>query len=148
MKKSSQGSLNKHLDLSNQESLYLLIFAKCHWSEVKSLSRAWLFATPWTVACTKLLRPTDFLGKSTGVGCHFLLQGIFLTQGTNSGLLHCRQRCYLWATREAPVKDTEVKSTKASVLIGERRGDFTHREESHVKMEVETEVMELQAKEC
>jgi len=25
----------------------------------------------------------DFLGKITGVGCHFLLQEIFLTQGSN-----------------------------------------------------------------
>ena len=24
-------------------------------------------------------------------GCHFLLQGIFLTQGSNTGLLHCGQ---------------------------------------------------------
>ena len=29
-------------------------------------------------------------GKNTGVGCHFLLQGIFLTQGSNPGLPHCR----------------------------------------------------------
>ena len=36
--------------------------------------------------------PRNFLGKSTGVGCHFLLQGIFLTQGSNPGLLHPRQR--------------------------------------------------------
>lgn len=36
MKKSSQGSLNKHLDLSNQESLYLLIFAKRHWEPIKT----------------------------------------------------------------------------------------------------------------
>ena len=28
---------------------------------------------------------------NTGVGCHFLLQGIFLTQGLNPGLPHCRQ---------------------------------------------------------
>ena len=35
-----------------------------------------------------------FPGKSTGVGCHFLLQGIFLTQGWNRGLLHCRQTLY------------------------------------------------------
>ena len=27
-------------------------------------------------------------GKRTGVGCHFLLQGIFLTQGSNQYLLH------------------------------------------------------------
>ena len=32
--------------------------------------------------------------KNTGVGCHFLLQGIFLTQGSNLGLLHCRQILY------------------------------------------------------
>ena len=44
--------------------------------------------------------PWNFQGKSTGVGCHFLLQGILLTQGSNSGLLHCRQRLYLWATRD------------------------------------------------
>ena len=61
------------------------------YSEVKSLSRVRLFVTPWTVACTKLLRPWDFPGKSTGVGCHFLLQGIFLTQGSNPGLLHCQE---------------------------------------------------------
>ena len=30
-------------------------------------------------------------GKNTGVGCHFLLQGSFLTQGSNPHLLHCRQ---------------------------------------------------------
>ena len=33
----------------------------------------------------------SFLGKNTGVSCHFVLQGIFLTQGSNLGLLHCRQ---------------------------------------------------------
>ena len=37
---------------------------------------------------TRLLYPWDFPGKNTGVGCHFLLQGIFLTQGMNLGLLH------------------------------------------------------------
>src|SRR5574341_360011 len=43
---------------------------------------------------TTLLCPWDFPGKSTGVGCHFLLQGIFPTQGSNPGLLHCRQMLY------------------------------------------------------
>ena len=37
---------------------------------------------------TRLLRPWDFPGKSTEVGCHFLLQGIFPTQGLNPGLPH------------------------------------------------------------
>ena len=39
-------------------------------------------------------------GKNTGVGCHFLLQGIFPTQGLNLGRLHW-QILYHWATREA-----------------------------------------------
>ena len=43
---------------------------------------------------TRLLSPWDFPGKNTGVGCHFLLQGIFPTQGSNPGLLHCRQTLY------------------------------------------------------
>ena len=33
-------------------------------------------------------------GKNTGVDCHFLLQGIVSTQGSNPGLLHCRQILY------------------------------------------------------
>ena len=36
----------------------------------------------------------DSPGKNTGVGCHALLQGIFPTQGSNSGLPHCRQILY------------------------------------------------------
>ena len=36
----------------------------------------------------------DFPGKNTGVGCHFLLQGTFPTQGSNPHLLHCRWILY------------------------------------------------------
>ena len=39
---------------------------------------------------TRLLCPWDFPGNSTRVDCHFLLQGIFSTQGSNPGLLHCK----------------------------------------------------------
>ena len=63
--------------------------------KVKSLSRVWFFATPWSVAHqTPPLLPWHFPGKNTGVGCHFLLQGIFLTQGLNPDLRHCRQTLY------------------------------------------------------
>ena len=51
---------------------------------------------------TRLLRPWDFPGKHTGVGCHFLLQRIFLTRGSNPGFLHCRQMLYRLSHREAP----------------------------------------------
>ena len=50
-------------------------------------------ATPWTVACQPPLS-MDSPGKKTGVGCHFLLQGIFQTRGSNLGLLHCKQTLY------------------------------------------------------
>ena len=36
----------------------------------------------------------DSPGKNTGVGCHALLQGIFPTQGSNPGHLHCRWILY------------------------------------------------------
>ena len=36
----------------------------------------------------KLLCPWNFPGKNTRVGCHFLLEGIFLTQGSNPCLWH------------------------------------------------------------
>ena len=39
----------------------------------------------------RLLCPS---GNNTRVSSHFLLQGIFLTQGSNPGLLHCRQTLY------------------------------------------------------
>ena len=47
---------------------------------------------PTDCSPTRLLSPWDFPGKNTIVGCHFLLQGIFATQGSNPCLLcllHC-----------------------------------------------------------
>ena len=43
---------------------------------------------------TRLLCPWNSSGKNIGVGCHSLVQGIFLTQGQNLSLLHCRQIFY------------------------------------------------------
>ena len=53
---------------------------------LNSFSHVQLFATLWTAAC-RLLCSWDSAGKNTGVGCHFLLQGIFLIQGSNPHLL-------------------------------------------------------------
>ena len=57
--------------------------------KVKSLSRVQLFAVAHHAPPS-----SGFSSKSAGVGCHFLLQRIFLTQGSNPGLLHCRQMPY------------------------------------------------------
>ena len=43
---------------------------------------------------TRLLCPRNSPGKGTGVGCYYLLQGIFPTQGLNLSLLHCKQILY------------------------------------------------------
>ena len=50
---------------------------------------------PWTV-CSPPGSSVhgDSPGENTGVDCHALLQGIFPTQGSNPGLLHCRQILY------------------------------------------------------
>ena len=57
--------------------------------EVKSLSRVQLFATPWTVAYQASLS-MGFSRQEDQSGLPFLPQGIFLTQVSNPGLLHCR----------------------------------------------------------
>ena len=49
---------------------------------------------PHGTVASRLLYPWDSPGKNTGVGCHALLLGIFLPQGSNPGLLHCRQILY------------------------------------------------------
>ena len=57
------------------------------------------------------LCPWNSPGKNTGVDCHTLLQGIFLTQGSNPGLIQCRQIFYhlshqgFWERKEKCVKD-------------------------------------------
>ena len=54
---------------------------------VNVVSGAQLFAFPWTVAHQAPMSMND-LGKNTGVGCNFLLQGIFWTQGSSSHFLY------------------------------------------------------------
>ena len=44
----------------------------------------------------------DSPGKNTGVGCHAHLQGIFPTQGSNPGLLHCRLILYHLSHQRSP----------------------------------------------
>ena len=59
----------------------------CHSSHVS------FFAIPWTVAHQAFLT-WDSPGKNSGVGCHALLQGIFLAQELNWGLLHCQRNLH------------------------------------------------------
>ena len=51
--------------------------------------------------------PWNSPGKDTGVGSHSLLQGIFPTQGSNLGLLHCRWILY-YLTHSGSLHKTDV----------------------------------------
>ena len=81
------------------------------------LSHVRLFLTTQT---TRLLCPWDSPGKNAGVGCHFLLQGVFLIQRSNLQLLHllhCRQILYLWATRKPNIKVFLFSSVQFSCSV-------------------------------
>ena len=66
------------------------------------VAQSCLFETPWTVAHQAPLS-MGFPGKNIGVGCHFLLQGIFPTQGPASPALADG----FWATREAHIMQSQ-----------------------------------------
>ena len=55
---------------------------------------------------TRLLYPWDFPGKNTGVGSHFLLQGIFPTQGSN----------LLWQVDSSPLNHRGSPQSEATLL--------------------------------
>ena len=63
--------------------------------QAQSFSQVWLCEPVFSVHGI-------FPGKNTGMGCHFLLQRVFPTQGSNScflhllRLLHCRLVLYPW----------------------------------------------------
>ena len=52
------------------------------------VSHGWFFVTPMDYEARQVSLSKGFPGKNTEVSCHFLLQGIFLTQGSNLCLLH------------------------------------------------------------
>ena len=74
---------------------------------------------------TRLLCPRDSPGKNTGEGCHFLLQGLFPTQGLNPGLLTAGRFFTVLATQEVPL-DSRFLPLYTTCWIanqgGERKG--------------------------
>ena len=73
------------------EYLVALFIAVMGNSETHTLSRVQLLVTPWNSP-----------GKNIGVDRHSHLQGIFLSQGWNPGLLHGRQILYYLSHQERP----------------------------------------------
>ena len=93
------GPLFNPLELVSPETLWLCFyFLLVVVALVYSLSHVWLFATH---GCKAHQAPLSmgFSGKHTGVGCHFLLPGIFPTQGLILWLLHLLH----WQTDSLPL---------------------------------------------
>ena len=61
--------------------------------------------------CLIMLRKKKHI---SGVGCHFLLQGIFLTQGLNPALLPCRQTLQPLSHQGSPIFSFLAKVKKLS----------------------------------
>ena len=78
----SKGACDKRDELSLKEQACVACVL-CYVISVMSDSLQSLGLQP-----TRLLCPWDPPGKNTGVGCHALLQGIFLTQESNPSILH------------------------------------------------------------
>ena len=93
-------------------------------------SRVQLFVTLWTdcslpgssvhgILQARMLEwvcPWNSPGKNTGVGCYSLLQGIFLTQGSNLGLPHCRQIFYHLSHLGSPLRGHQQPYQRACRL--------------------------------
>ena len=74
------------------------VFCVC--MNAKLLQLCMTVVTLWTA---RLLSPWGFSSKSTGVGCHALLQGTFLTQGSGPHVFCLsKQILYHWCQRGSP----------------------------------------------
>ena len=60
----------------------------------------------------------DSPGKNTGVGCHALLRGIFLTQESNEGLLHCRRILYQLSYQGSPIRKGSHEYLRDEPVVG------------------------------
>ena len=69
--------------------------------ESESVSHSVMSDSLCPMECSHLC-PQNSPGKNTAVGCHALLQGIFLTQGLTPRLLHSRQIFYCLSHKRSP----------------------------------------------
>ena len=82
------------------ENIFLLFFSTMYESKSEVAQSCPILCDPMDCSLPGSSIHGIFLGKNTGVGCHLLLQEIFPTQGSNLGLLHCRQTLYRLSYKE------------------------------------------------
>ena len=96
------------------------------WTSLPSWRRIWccysvttscLTLWPHGLEPSRLPCPWASPGKNPGAGCHFRLQGIFWTQGSNSGLFH-------WQADSLPLSHWEaLRRMRGSQNTGPRGGE-------------------------
>ena len=80
---------------------------KSHFNFRISHEVEWTKSKEWSEShsvVSDLYSPWNSLGQNTGVSSLSFLQGIFPTQGSNPGLLHCRQILYHLNQQGSPIK--------------------------------------------
>ena len=97
--------------------IFFLFFIPCFLFISAVLNRSIVsdsFATQWAVACQA--SQWDFTGKNTRVGCHFLLQGTFPTQGLNPYLLHLLH----WQADSLPLYHHTIHAVSSNYCLHKR----------------------------
>ena len=98
--------------MDSNSKLFLLIQPSTLFSESESVSHSVMFNSlqPHGLQPSRLLS-MEFSRQDPGVGSHFLLQRVFLTQGLKLGLLHYRQIPYHLNHQGSPVHPLNVKTS-------------------------------------
>ena len=96
--------IRKYWTLTWVISQYFSKFCKKNWVPYKfypKLAYIIPLKVMWkSLSCVQLFANSP--GQNTGLGSHFLLQGIFPTQGSNPGLPHCRWILYQLSYQGSP----------------------------------------------
>ena len=87
-------------------------------------TQSYLTLWPHGLWPARLLCPWNFPGKNTRMGCHFLLQGIFLTQGWNRCLLHLVHGQADSLPTALPRKWVQTRSQSSPALFQPRGGSM------------------------
>ena len=98
-------------------SYYVKASYLCNNKKCENVSRSVVSDSLWPhgLQAARLLCPWNSPGQNTGVGSHYLVQGIFPTQGWNPGLLNCRRilHCLSHQGRPAAAAAAAAKSLQS-----------------------------------
>ena len=77
-------------------SCFFVCVCMCVCACTRALSHVQFFVIPGQSSPPDSFVHEIFPSKNTGMDCHFLFQGVFLTQGSNSHLYHAPTSCLLY----------------------------------------------------